>query len=393
MKKRSNFLTRLPLRLYALLFAFLAFAFFSNDFGLVDIQKTAIILAAGVDKEEEGLRLTAQIAVPQGSGSSFQSGSVNLDGTGATVSECLSDLYAQTGWVPKFIFCDLVLFGEELARENVFSALDFFLRNEYVPDSCNLAVCQGTAKDLLTQKSAIDDTSSFALSKLFSDAAQKAGKVVTTTLKEFSIGYYGVSHSGYMPMIQTLPSDNDVSAQASSQEGANSKEKKQNVVYVADQTALFADGALVSVLSPEQTFAYNLLRGKVFAGTFPVRLDGVTYSLSVLKNDGESSLVLKDEATALLRAQVSVRLYSKNTPSSSLDVASGTVDERVVKEAESTLAASLVSLWENSTQKGCDLFFLLRQLYRSSLQKYEEEKEGFLSSVRPQIQVTVKTFE
>lgn len=393
MKKRSNFLTRLPLRLYALLFAFLAFAFFSNDFGLVDIQKTAIILAAGVDKEEEGLRLTAQIAVPQGSGSSFQSGSVNLDGTGATVSECLSDLYAQTGWVPKFIFCDLVLFGEELARENVFSALDFFLRNEYVPDSCNLAVCQGTAKDLLTQKSAIDDTSSFALSKLFSDAAQKAGKVVTTTLKEFSIGYYGVSHSGYMPMIQTLPSDNDVSTQASSQEGANSKEKKQNVVYVADQTALFADGALVSVLSPEQTFAYNLLRGKVFAGTFPVRLDGVTYSLSVLKNDGESSLVLKDKATALLRAQVSVRLYSKNTPSSSLDVASGTVDERVVKEAESTLAASLVSLWENSTQKGCDLFFLLRQLYRSSLQKYEEEKEGFLSSVRPQIQVTVKTFE
>ena len=260
MKKRSNFLTRLPLRLYALLFALLAFAFFSNDFGLVDIQKTAIILAAGVDKEEEGLRLTAQIAVPQGSGSSFQSGSVNLDGTGATVSECLSDLYAQTGWVPKFIFCDLVLFGEELARENVFSALDFFLRNEYVPDSCNLAVCQGTAKDLLTQKSAIDDTSSFALSKLFSDAAQKAGKVVTTTLKEFSIGYYGVSHSGYMPMIQTLPSDNDVSTQASSQEGANSKEKKQNVVYVADQTALFADGALVSVLSPEQTFAYNLLR-------------------------------------------------------------------------------------------------------------------------------------
>lgn len=393
MKKRSNFLTRLPLRLYALLFALLAFAFFSNDFGLVDIQKTAIILAAGVDKEEEGLRLTAQIAVPQGSGSSFQSGSVNLDGTGATVSECLSDLYAQTGWVPKFIFCDLVLFGEELARENVFSALDFFLRNEYVPDSCNLAVCQGTAKDLLTQKSAIDDTSSFALSKLFSDAAQKAGKVVTTTLKEFSIGYYGVSHSGYMPMIQTLPSDNDVSTQASSQEGANSKEKKQNVVYVADQTALFADGALVSVLSPEQTFAYNLLRGKVFAGTFPVRLDGVTYSLSVLKNDGESSLVLKDEATALLRAQVSVRLYSKNTPSSSLDVASGIVDERVVKEAESTLAASLVSLWENSTQKGCDLFFLLRQLYRSSLQKYEEEKEGFLSSVLPQIQVTVKTFE
>ena len=55
-------------KLIIVIIFFLFTLFFSNDFGLIDIQKTAIILAAGVDKNEEGtFSVTAQIAVPQAS--------------------------------------------------------------------------------------------------------------------------------------------------------------------------------------------------------------------------------------------------------------------------------------------------------------------------------------
>ena len=48
--------------------AFLFLLFFSTDFGLIDIQKTAIILAAGIDRTEDGnFSVTAQIAVPEAS--------------------------------------------------------------------------------------------------------------------------------------------------------------------------------------------------------------------------------------------------------------------------------------------------------------------------------------
>ena len=44
--------------------------FFSNDFGLIDVEKTAIITAIGVDLAESGnFELTVQIAVPQVSSS------------------------------------------------------------------------------------------------------------------------------------------------------------------------------------------------------------------------------------------------------------------------------------------------------------------------------------
>ena len=63
-------------------------------------------------------------------------------------------------------------------------------------------MCEGTAAETLKATSAIDDASSLALEKLFSDAAKKSGRVMTTTLREFAIGYYGRSASGYMPYVR-----------------------------------------------------------------------------------------------------------------------------------------------------------------------------------------------
>ena len=145
--RAKRLLRSFPMKLWIILAAIVAITFFSNDFGLVDIQKTAIILAAGIDRTADGFSLTAQIAVPKGSDrTTGGTSSVEIEGQGATVSDCISAIYAKTGWVPKLVFCDLVLLGEEAARANAFDALDFFLRNVYAPDSCLLPVWEAAAK-------------------------------------------------------------------------------------------------------------------------------------------------------------------------------------------------------------------------------------------------------
>ena len=169
----KKFLKTIPMKLWEIVCVLVVFTFFSNDFGLVDIQKTAIVLAAGIDRDEEGFALTAQIAVPKGTDrTTGGTSSVEIEGKGTTVSDCITDIYTKTGWVPKLIYCDLVLLGETATQQDVFDCLDFFLRNEYIPDSCLLAACEGSANELLSSTSAIDDTSALALEKLFSDAAK-----------------------------------------------------------------------------------------------------------------------------------------------------------------------------------------------------------------------------
>lgn len=374
----------------------LSLAFFANDFGLVDIQKTAVILAMAVDKTEDGkFTATAQIAVPKGvDRTTGGTSSVEIQGEGETVSDCFSQIYAKTGWVPKLVFCNLLLLGEESAKTGVFCCLDFFLRNEYMPDSCFVAITEGKAGDLLQTTSAIDDASSLAIGKLFSDAAVKSGKVMTSNLKEFAIGYYGAAKSGYLPYVHSIKQPTQPSGgesggqQGGGGEKANGQEKE--VVYSAEKTALIDDGKLVDILTPEETFAFSLLEGKVYAGSFTVETEEKPVSLTVLKNDGSVSLDMKGAPKVNMKVHLRVNTHNRGQPSAIEDISSSRPDEKLEQRAERYLESTIMGLFEKCRASGCDLFKLKRNLYRSSKQKYEEWESTLLDALTPIVDVDVK---
>ena len=65
------------------------------------------------------------------------------------LNKCVEEINAKTGWYPKLVFCNLILLGEDTAKQNVFDALDYFLLDEYLSDNCLVAACNGKAKDIL----------------------------------------------------------------------------------------------------------------------------------------------------------------------------------------------------------------------------------------------------
>ncbi len=382
------------MKLWLILLAVVVFAFFSNDFGLVDIQKTAIILAAGIDKTEGGFSVTAQIAVPKGSDrTTGGTSSVEIEAEGNTVSDCISLIFSKTGWVPKLVFCDLIVLGEEAAKEDIIAHLNYFLRNDYMPDSCLLAVCEGNAGELISSTSAIDDASSLAIEKLFSEAAVKSGKVMTNTLKDFAIGYYGVSESGYLPYIRMQQQEggqNDSQAAATGgggSGGGGGSEPQQ--VYIAEETAIFQKGRMVGLLPREQTLAFSLLSGNVSTGTFGAEDDGKPVTLTVVKNEGGVALDVKHAPKVALSLTVTVRLCCRSITAPVEDVASDSVSKPILESAKQRLEEYVTDLWNSCGETGCDLFNLKRTLYRDSLKKYAEWKETLLTSVQPEIKADV----
>ena len=95
-----NLYSRNTARYYILVAVFLAFLFFSNDFGLIDVQKTAIVTAVAIDKEETEFVLTSQIAIPQNSTQGKSTQAVQLVSRGKTISEAFEQINAKTGWYP-----------------------------------------------------------------------------------------------------------------------------------------------------------------------------------------------------------------------------------------------------------------------------------------------------
>ncbi len=387
-----RFIKTIPMKLYLILLAVILFAFFSNDFGLVDIQKTAVILAAGIDKTETGFALTSQIAVPKGSDrTTGGTSSVEIETEGKTVSDCITMLYSKTGWVPKLVFCNLLLFGEEAAQGDVFEGLNYFLRNEYMPDSCYLAVCEGKAGEMLSSQSAIDDASSLAITKLFSDAAVKSGKVMPNTLKDFTISYYGVSKSGYLPFLRMIDQEGAQESGGNEASGGSGKQSDPQKIYTVEETALFRDGRMVGLLPEHETLAFSLLKGEVFAGTFDAEEEGKAVTLTVLENSGGVSLEVKDTPKVKLSLSLTVRLCCRGISAPIDDVSSDRTSEETLGSAKTILTGYVERMWEICRESECDLLELRQSLYRSSPKKYAEWKDTIPFSLDPEIDTKVET--
>ena len=96
-------------KLILIAICFLSLFYFSNDFGLINVEKSAIVTAIGLDKVDDSLKLSMQIAVPESAQSSGSNKSAVFSAKGATVAEAISKIGTNTGWYPKLSFCNVLI--------------------------------------------------------------------------------------------------------------------------------------------------------------------------------------------------------------------------------------------------------------------------------------------
>ena len=136
-------------KIFLLLFVFCIIAYFSNDFQLINIEKTAIIVAIGIDKtQDKQLEVTAQIAVPQASNQNESNSDAILSAKDKTLYGALEKLSLQTGWYPKLTFCNLILLGNSLTQENFTPIIDYVLTSNRFQNSAVIATCEKDAKEI-----------------------------------------------------------------------------------------------------------------------------------------------------------------------------------------------------------------------------------------------------
>ena len=243
--------------------AFLLLLFASNDFGLIDIQKTAIVLALGVDASaQEGLLdVTAQIGSADANGAA-QASNITIEGV-STVGEAIARLNRRTGWYPTFVHCRLLLLGGQTAERDVFGILDYFLRSEYIEDSCLVALCAGRAQAALEAGAPGGELTANAIAKVFSGEAQKTGLVSAVSLREFAKGYYGAGASGRLPYLTLLQETESGPPQGSGQ-GAASAFAPGSVSAAASVSASGLDSAAASAAALEGDVFVSASEGENF---------------------------------------------------------------------------------------------------------------------------------
>ena len=365
---------KIATRIFLLIAAFLLLLFFSNDFGLIDIQKTSIITAIGIDRGEEGLLdVTAQIAVPEAGGNGT-AGNVSVKGA-QTVGEAIAELNLKTGWYPTLVHCRLILLGAEATKTDVFRSLDYFLRSQFVEDSCLVAVCADRAEDALGAQSPVGDMTYAAIEKVLSSEAQKTGLVSVNSLREFSKGYYSVGKSSFLPVL-TLKKDaqgeneSGSSAQKDTPGGAAQQSGSGSDVFDASSTMLFRRGQQAGILNAEETLAFNLADTATdFAyGNVSVYENGenVTYNLKI-KITKKSKKISNENGVPVLHFSIRARaqVADASDAGATQEVAqSSVVPAYVLRAAEERMQTQLDAAFKKARDCGCDLFKISQSLQR-----------------------------
>ena len=407
--------TRNTIRYFLIIVIFLTFLFFSNDFGLIDVQKTAIVVAAGIDRDGTDFIVTTQIAIPQAAEQGKSTKAVQIVSRGKTVAEAFSDVNAKTGWYPKLVFCNLILLGEETTKQNVFDALDFFLLDEYLSDNCLIATCDGKAQELLDTNAVVEALSSAAIEKVLSRHAEQVGSVYTSTLRTFAIGYHSDDASGLLPIVkkqsqQPIPPENSEKIGGGGQDNAQSGEAadtqppqssqsktqnqpQNNPLFSASETALFKHGKRVGTLTAEETFAANALLNKLRLAPYSITTQDAACTLTFKQNAPKIQLQVAKNGMARLKIHLTVTAglldYSQALPESEIaDV--GDVPAGAFSVAQKKLTGEIIQLFEKTRALDCDIFRVRDRAKKTGNPAFHRHESILLSNTVAEVTVHFK---
>ncbi len=394
-----------------LLFLIFVF-FFSNDFGLIDIEKTAIITAVALDSADGEYEVSAQIAVPEATDNNSENKKAQISGKGGTIGAAIKNIGDRTGWYPNLQFCNVIIVGESLTNDNVLRVLDYFSKTLRVQDSALVITTNEKAADLLKASTPLDNISSFALQKILLKNPGFDSDVAEIDIKSFCIDYYSESESSFMPLVSLNLQQSDSTPDGNSQGGngaggiagggsASSKGNSNtptngNCLFNASKTALFYKGIKTGELSEEQTLVFGALTDN-FKGTSvilkDVKIDGEkrNFLITVFRCSPKIRILATEQnLTAKISLDIYCKIVDQNAEKSDLTYSKNVpLPDAVKNKATEFFTEKINELILKSKDTKCDFLFLKRKLYHTAYKHYARYKDNFFSVLKPEINVTV----
>ncbi len=400
------------IRVALILGALLAIFYFSSDFALIDIEKTAIIVAIGIDEGENSrYKITAQIAIPQATDTAAANDDAVVTADGNTVMEGIQNIGAKTGWHPKLSFCSLVLIGRKVAENGVKDVIDYFIVSEKVQNSAIVAMADDKAGEILTSKTPLDAISSFAVSKIVLKSRWMTNTVPNANLRKIALSEYSPSKSSFMPVIKPIKENTKSKEGGSSSITASTKsggsedsgggsgggggggsggessggssggKDVPDKVYDASTLAVFSGFKLKGEFDEELTQIFNMLMGPL--GESYITLENGDEKTLLALSNGTRSVKVNLEKKPTIEIKLSFKVeVSDSSKGYALDKLNrrSVVDEDTITKVADKLNVLLLKLVGKVKESGADALLIRDKIYKYSNSRFEEFKNYPLDS-------------
>jgi len=168
----------------------------------VEIQDRLIVMAVAIDKvrtEDEKrnfYEFTAQLTEAQALSGRISTPNIspvwNASATGPSIFECIRILTTRVARQPYYDHLQIIIIGEELAKEGIDRALDLFYRDHESRPKIKLVIAKGRAREVLDLAPKLMPISGRYISTLMEEGEAKTARFPkTSTIGEFSSYFHG----------------------------------------------------------------------------------------------------------------------------------------------------------------------------------------------------------
>ncbi|MFJ8064504.1 Ger(x)C family spore germination protein [Psychrobacillus sp. NPDC096426] len=222
-----------------------------------ELNELAITMAIGIDKSDNGYKVSAQVVVPSElslKGGPGHSQIVLFQATGLTVEEALRKLTKES---PRIIYpghLQMLVFGESLAKEGIGKALDFMSRNWEVRADFYVVVAKdSTAEEVLNVQTPLENIPSNNMFNILQKAKDNNSTTVGVKLADF-IG--DLERKGKEPVLTGIIITGDKKS-GSNKQNLDSITPSARMQY--DGLAIFKEDKLIGWLDEFDERGYNAI--------------------------------------------------------------------------------------------------------------------------------------
>ncbi|MEH7376001.1 Ger(x)C family spore germination protein [Neobacillus drentensis] len=368
------------MKTFTILLFLLASFLLSGCWDRREVNGTALVLSAAIDKEKEkNIRLTVQVLIPRSASSGQQGGGGGYEvlarsAIGENMADAASKLQMKLTRKIFWGHCETYIIGEKLAKAGgVHKQIDFLLRHPEPRERAHLYVSNGKAEEFLEKKlsntDALETNEGESLRKL---SEMKFG--VNVTVKDFEQMLISDSGAAVLPLIKKLPSMPGM--------------KREEMITSITGTAIFKKDKMVGQIDINVTRGLMWLRNEIEAtGVTVSTKKGETLTLDPIQARTKLLPTIKNGKWIILANITSEGTIVQN--GTNLDVMSHTITKRIEKDIEKDIKQR-INLSVKQVKKGMnvDAFGFAEAFHRKYPKEWEKVKNHW-GEVLPQVEVKI----
>ena len=354
-----------------------------------ELDKIAITVGCGLEKVDDGYKVTAQIADTQKQGDSSNSSSPvrfkNYSYTDKTIHEAARGILTKLPMKAYTNHMQILVIDENIAKDGIEDIIDFWFREVELRNDFYVFVSKdSTPTDVLGVLTQVYPINSVGIRNLIETNNQFLSGSILTTFDDLADEYVSKTKEILLPAITVLGGNGD--------KKENLESSNPESLLSIEETAFFKDNKLISYLDKKETIYYNLIENQLKSSIISFECSENKYVTFEIIGSNSDIKIKKN------KPEIDLKIKAKGNLTSVMcnyDISKDSGIKKIEKQGSEEIKRNIVNLIDLSKEYNSDIFYFRNLYYKKNNGYYKKitDYDSFYNNLKINVDVYLDIFE